>query len=52
MVIILAKENAPSRDGDEDGGGKMSFAGLIKEPVTLAVLVCSMACGRLSGIPI
>lgn len=23
-----------------------------KEPMTLAVLMCSMACGRLSGIPI
>lgn len=30
MVIILAKEDVPSRDGN--GGGKMSFGGLIKSP--------------------
>lgn len=42
MVITLAKRDVPSRRRlrGED------------EPVTLAVLVCSMACGKFSGIPI
>lgn len=30
MVVILAKEDVLSRD--RDGGGKMSFGGLIKSP--------------------